>query len=209
MAFYAPGPDRIQLPPFEAFRSPEAYYATALHELTHWTRHESRLQRDFGRKRFGDEGYAREELVAELGAAFLCADLGIEGEAREDHAAYLGSWLKVLKEDKRAIFQAAAHAQRAADFLNGQQERPAACAGLFQKMRRKRIVCCIFLPCDFIIDGVHTFIADGLMKCSNDARVTQHRSLSRQTHPTPSLPLPPPSNRQRRRSPHRRSFRDR
>jgi antirestriction protein ArdC len=64
-------------------------------------------------------------LVAELGAAFLCADLGIEGEAREDHAAYLGSWLKVLKEDKRAIFQAAAHAQRAADFLNGHQERPA------------------------------------------------------------------------------------
>jgi antirestriction protein ArdC len=100
-------------------------YATALHELTHWTRHESRLQRDLGRKRFGDEGYAREELVAELGAAFLCADLGIEGEAREDHAAYLGSWLKVLKEDKRAIFQAAAHAQRAADFLNGHQERPA------------------------------------------------------------------------------------
>ncbi len=125
MAFYAPGPDRIQLPPFEAFRSVEAYYATALHELTHWTRHESRLDRDFGRKRFGDEGYAREELVAELGAAFLCADLGIEGEAREDHAAYLASWLKVLKEDKRAIFQAAAHAQRAADFLFGHQERPA------------------------------------------------------------------------------------
>ena len=102
-----------------------AYYATALRELTHWTRHESRLDRDFGRKCFGDEGYAREELVAELGAAFLCADLGIEGEAREDHAAYLASWLKVLKEDKRVIFQVAAHAQRAADFLYGHQERPA------------------------------------------------------------------------------------
>jgi antirestriction protein ArdC len=125
MAFYAPGPDRIQLPPFEAFRSPETYYATALHELTHWTRHESRLTRDLGRKRFGDEGYAREELVAELGAAFLCADLGIEGEEREDHAAYLASWLKVLKDDKRAIFQAAAHAQRAADFLNSLDARPA------------------------------------------------------------------------------------
>ena len=76
-------------------------------------------------------GYAREELVAELGAAFLCADLGITPEIRDDHAAYLGHWLKVLKEDKRAIFSAAAHAQRAADFLNSlqpqqQQEESAA-----------------------------------------------------------------------------------
>ena len=78
----------------------------------------SRLDRDLGRKRFGDEGYAREELVAELGAAFLCADLGLRLEDREDHAAYIGSWLKVLKDDKRAIFTAAAHAQRAADFLH-------------------------------------------------------------------------------------------
>ena len=68
------------------------------------------------------QGYAREELVAELGAAFLCADLGITPEIREDHAAYLGHWLNVLKEDKRAIFSAAAHAQRAADFLNGLQQ---------------------------------------------------------------------------------------
>ena len=125
LAYYAPGPDRIQLPPLDAFRSPEAYYATALHELTHWTRHKSRLGRDLGRKRFGDEGYAREELVAELGAAFLCADVGIEGQKREDHAAYLASWLQVLKADKRAIFQAAAHAQRAADFLHSHPERPA------------------------------------------------------------------------------------
>lgn len=77
--------------------------------------------RDFGREKFGDAGYAREELVAELGAAFLCADLGITLEDREDHAAYIGSWLKVLKDDKRAIFTAAAHAQRAADFLHGLQ----------------------------------------------------------------------------------------
>lgn len=120
-AFYAPSRDAIQLPPFEAFRDKESYYATALHELTHWTKHERRLDRNFSAKRFGDEGYAREELVAELGAAFLCADLGITPEIREDHAAYLGHWLNVLREDKRAIFSAAAHAQRAADFLNGLQ----------------------------------------------------------------------------------------
>lgn len=124
-AFYSPSRDLIQLPPFEAFRDAESYYATALHELTHWTRHESRLSRDFGRQRFGDEGYAREELVAELGAAFLCADIGITPDIREDHAAYLASWLKVLQDDKRAIFQAAAHAQRAADYLQGLQNNEA------------------------------------------------------------------------------------
>jgi antirestriction protein ArdC len=121
MAYYAPGPDAIQLPPFEAFKDKESYYATALHELTHWTRHASRLDRDFGRQKFGDAGYAREELVAELGAAFLCAEIGITPEVRADHADYIGNWLNVLKEDKRAIFSAAAHAQRAADFLNGLQ----------------------------------------------------------------------------------------
>jgi antirestriction protein ArdC len=81
----------------------------------------TRLDRDFGRTKFGDEGYAREELVAEIGAAFLCCDLGITPEPRDDHAAYLDHWLKVLKEDKRAIFQASAHAQRAVDFLHGLQ----------------------------------------------------------------------------------------
>jgi antirestriction protein ArdC len=70
----------------------------------HWTRHPSRLERDFGRKGWGDEGYAMEELVAELGAAFLSADLDLTPEPREDHVAYIGSWLKVLKNDKRAIF---------------------------------------------------------------------------------------------------------
>lgn len=117
-AFYVPSLDYIQMPPFEAFRDAHSFYSTLCHEATHATRHESRLDRDFGRKRFGDEGYAREELVAELGAAFLCADLGLKLEDREDHAAYIGSWLKVLKDDKRAIFSAAAHAQRAADFLH-------------------------------------------------------------------------------------------
>ena len=123
-AFYAPGRDLVQMPPFEAFRDKESYYATALHELTHWTSHKSRLDRSFDAKRFGDHGYAREELVAELGAAFLCADLGITPEIRDDHAAYLAHWLKVLTEDKRAIFSAAAHAQRAADFLHGLQPHP-------------------------------------------------------------------------------------
>ncbi len=98
------------MPQMEAFRDAESYYATLAHEMTHWTRHETRLNRDFGRKRFGDEGYAMEELVAEIGAAFLCADLGITPESREDHAAYIASWLKVLKQDKRAIFTAASHA---------------------------------------------------------------------------------------------------
>jgi len=88
-----------------------------LHKI-HWTKHPKRLDREFGRKRWGDEGYAREELVAELGAAFLCADLELAPEPRADHAAYIQSWLKVLQNDKRAIFSAAAHAQRAADFLH-------------------------------------------------------------------------------------------
>jgi antirestriction protein ArdC len=121
MAYYAQGPDRVQLQPFEAFRDAQSYYATLLHELTHWTKLEIRLNRDFARRAFGDAGYAREELVAELGAAFLCADLGLEVEPREDHAAYLDHWLQVLKDDKRAIFQAAAHAQKAGDFLQDLQ----------------------------------------------------------------------------------------
>jgi antirestriction protein ArdC len=106
------------MPPFVTFKDAESYYATLGHEATHWTRHPSRLDRDFGRKRFGDEGYAREELVAELGSAFLCADLGLALEPREDHASYIASWLEVLKQDKRFIVSAAAHAQRAVDFLH-------------------------------------------------------------------------------------------
>lgn len=130
-AYYTAGADRVQMPPFEAFRDAESYYATLAHELTHWTKHPKRLDRDFGRKRWGDEGYAMEELVAELGAAFLSADLDLTPEPRPDHAAYIASWLKVLKEDKRAIFSAAAHAQRAADYLaelqpQAEQERQAA-----------------------------------------------------------------------------------
>lgn len=123
MAYYAIGSDHIQMPPFVAFRDAESYYATLAHEATHWTRHPKRLDRDLGRARWGDAGYAREELVAELGSAFLAADLGLTLEQRDDHAAYIGHWLSVLKEDKRAIFSAAAHAQRAADFLHGLQPK--------------------------------------------------------------------------------------
>jgi antirestriction protein ArdC len=99
----------------------QLYYAVLSHEMTHWTRHETRLNRDFGRKRFGDAGYAMEELVAEVGAAFLCADLGITPQTREDHAAYIETWLTVLKDDKRPIFTAASHAQKAADHLHAYQ----------------------------------------------------------------------------------------
>ncbi|MGZ8214515.1 MAG: ArdC family protein [Methylosarcina sp.] len=123
-AFYSKEPDYVQMPQFEFFESPESYYATLGHEMTHWTRHPSRLDRDLGRKSWGDKGYAMEELVAELGSAYLCADLGITPEVREDHSAYIASWLTVLKNDKRAIFTAAAHAQRAADFLHYLQPDP-------------------------------------------------------------------------------------
>ncbi len=117
-AYYAPGPDRIQLPPFPAFHDAESYYATRGHETVHWTSHNTRLDRSFGREKWGDEGYAREELVAELGAAFLAADLGLAIEPRPDHASYIAHWIKVLQNDTRAIVQAAAHAERAVAFLH-------------------------------------------------------------------------------------------
>jgi antirestriction protein ArdC len=122
-AYYAEGPDYVQMPPFETFKNAESHAATLAHELTHWTKHTKRLARDLGRVRYGDEGYAREELVAELGAAFLSADLSITPEVRPDHAAYIATWLTALKNDKRFIFTAASHAQRAADFLHGLQPR--------------------------------------------------------------------------------------
>jgi antirestriction protein ArdC len=117
-AFYSIAADAIQMPAFESFRDADSYYATLAHEFTHWTGSKSRLDRDFGGHRFGSEGYAIEELVAELGAAFLCADLELALEPREDHASYIASWLKVLSADNRAVFIAAAHAQRAAEYIN-------------------------------------------------------------------------------------------
>lgn len=127
-AYYRSASDHIQMPMFDAFFDAQSYYATLAHESIHWTRHPSRLDRSFEQQRFGDAGYAKEELVAELGAAFLCADLELKLEDRNDHAAYIGSWLQVLKGYKHAIFAAAAHAQRAVDYLHGlqvQQEQAA------------------------------------------------------------------------------------
>lgn len=119
-AFYAPGPDLVQLPEPSAFKDIAGYTATKAHELAHWTGHPQRLGREFGR-RFGDAAYAVEELVAELCAAFICADLRIGAEPREDHAAYVADWLRVLKADSRAVFTAAAQAQLAADYLHAFQ----------------------------------------------------------------------------------------
>lgn len=128
-AFYRPSEDYIQLPAYERFGRREFYYATRAHESVHWTGHPTRLARTFG-KRFGDSGYAVEELVAELGAAFVCADLGLTPEVMPDHAAYLSCWLQVMKADSRALFTAAAQAERAADFLASfQPHRPEAFAG--------------------------------------------------------------------------------
>lgn len=109
--------DKIEMPPLESFIDTPSYYSTLAHELTHWTKHSTRLDRDMGKTRFGDEGYAKEELVAELGSCFLAADLGIEPELRKDHSAYIQSWLQVLKNDKRFIFSAASHAQKAVEFI--------------------------------------------------------------------------------------------
>ena len=120
-AFYRMSDDIVQMPELQSFKNSESYYATAAHEITHWTRHPSRLDRSFDQKRFGDSGYAMEELVAEIGSAFLCADLEITPEQREDHSAYIESWLKALKNDKRAVFTASSHAQRATDYLHSLQ----------------------------------------------------------------------------------------
>ncbi|WP_409562658.1 ArdC family protein [Hyphomicrobium sp. MC8b] len=126
VASYNVGTDLIRMPPIDTFRDAPSYYAVRAHETIHWTRHKSRLDRSFGREKWGDEGYAREELVAELGSAFICADLDLTPEIRDDHAAYIASWIKVLQNDKRAVFQAAAHAQRAADYLHNLQPGAAA-----------------------------------------------------------------------------------
>jgi antirestriction protein ArdC len=118
-AYYHPSKDAMYLPAKESFTDQGAYYATALHELTHWTGHKSRCSRDLS-GRFGNDAYAVEELIAEMGSAFLCAHCRLDG--RLQHAAYLHSWLQVLKADKRAIFTASAKAQQAADYLLGSVE---------------------------------------------------------------------------------------
>lgn len=114
--------DYIQMPDERRFQAPchmqrsEDYYSVLLHELTHWTSADARCNRELG-KRFGDAAYAMEELIAELGAAFLCAELGITATPRADHAGYIAHWLDVMKSDKRAIFAAAARASEAVTYL--------------------------------------------------------------------------------------------
>lgn len=115
-AFYRPSTDEIYMPDRDRFPNPQNAYAVALHELTHWTGNASRLDRDFS-GRFGSDSYAFEELVAELGSAFLLAHLGIEGFRMENHASYVQSWLRVLKNDKNAIFTASRKATDAYHFI--------------------------------------------------------------------------------------------
>lgn len=111
---FSPSKDKITMPSINTFDSPDQYYSVAFHELTHWTGHKNRLARDL-EGRFGDERYAREELVAELGSAFLSARCGLKGELR--HAEYIKTWIKVLKEDKTAIKDAALEAQKAQCYI--------------------------------------------------------------------------------------------
>lgn len=118
-ALYRIDADEINLPDRTRFKDSGAYYSTALHELIHWTGHSSRLGRDL-RNPFGSEEYAKEELVAELGAAFLCAEIGMDGTLQ--HPEYIASWIKVLKNDKRAIFKASADASKAAALLNPSED---------------------------------------------------------------------------------------
>jgi antirestriction protein ArdC len=115
-AYYVPSQDFVSLPAFAAFKSADHYYNVAFHELTHWTGHKARLDRDL-KNRFGSREYAAEELVAELGAAFLCAEFGFNGDVR--NAGYIATWIDLLKTDKRAFFTACSKASKAADYLRG------------------------------------------------------------------------------------------
>jgi antirestriction protein ArdC len=122
-ASYSPAADIVRMPPRNAFKSEAGYYSTLFHELTHSTGHASRLDRKTITEMaaFGSEDYSKEELIAELGAAFLCGHTGIEQETIENNAAYIAAWRERLSEDKRLIISAAAQAQKAADFILGRQ----------------------------------------------------------------------------------------
>ena len=115
-AYYVPSHDFISMPAFEAFKGADHFYNVAFHELTHWTGHKSRLDRDL-KHRFGERAYAAEELVAELGAAFLAAEFSFDGDVR--NAGYIATWIELLKADKRAFFTACNRASKAADYLRG------------------------------------------------------------------------------------------
>ena len=135
-AYYSKRFDRIYMPDRRDFidrwtrTATEGYYSVLLHEHVHWTGHEKRLNRDLS-GRFGDSAYAMEELVAELGAAFLCGELGISVHSRQDHAAYVASWLRVLRQQKTAIFTAASTATAACRYLGEMSaQRTTKCAML-------------------------------------------------------------------------------
>jgi antirestriction protein ArdC len=115
-AMYVPSRDFISMPAFADFRGADHFYSTIFHEVCHWTAHASRLDRDL-KNRFGSRSYAAEELVAELGAAFLCAEFGFDRDVR--NAGYIGNWIGLLKADKRAFFTACSQASKAADYLRG------------------------------------------------------------------------------------------
>lgn len=122
-AFYSPGLDLIQMPPVEVFADFEGYYSTALHELTHWTGHPSRCSRTLANRQH-IEAYAFEELVAEMGSAFLSSHCGLQGQLH--HASYIASWLEALRNDNRLVFSAASLAQKAVDFLMPELAAPVA-----------------------------------------------------------------------------------
>ena len=119
-AFYLMSADVIQVPDKSAFADTTQFYATLAHEMAHWTRHPSRLNRDFGQTRFGAPAYALEELVAELASAFIGAHIGLPADHLEDHAAYIGGWLKALGDNPSAFLTAASKAQAAADWVLGE-----------------------------------------------------------------------------------------
>jgi antirestriction protein ArdC len=114
--YYVPSRDFISMPAFDSFKGANQFYNVAFHELTHWAGHKSRLDRDL-KNRFGAHNYAAEELTAELGAAFLCAEFGFDGDVR--NAGYIASWIELLKADKRAFVTACSQASKAADYLRG------------------------------------------------------------------------------------------
>lgn len=125
-AYYIPSEDKIMMPKIENFKATaictatEGFYSTMTHELTHWSGAENRLNR-LRKDKFGDKSYANEELVAEFGAAFLCAGFGLATVEKGDHAGYIDNWLKVLRDDNRAIFRAASEASKAVDYLHSLQ----------------------------------------------------------------------------------------
>jgi antirestriction protein ArdC len=127
-AFYAPGRDHVQMPPQAAFETGDAYYATLFHESVHATGAPARLDRsDLDARKRGDDNYAREELIAEFGASFLCAETGVLSSRRlEDSAAYISHWLTVLRNDKTLAVAAAQRAQKAADYVMGREFAQAA-----------------------------------------------------------------------------------